>query len=318
MIRTNNQYIKEDNIERIRQINVITNKTNKTFEEIDITEENPNVAIIYGVNNKKENLSNLYWSVKTIIIDDVIFKNNFEEIINSEIENIIIYNKIYKNTRDRFEYMDIIDDNEEKWMILNKKIDEGKYKEMNSNGSSVIYYLCDMMRYREVNKILDEIKDEEIKEIKEIINKINNDMKSIIEVICDKDNEFSDYEEFKKLIKRIIKITDREIVNIIKDNGINNLITLCYRGTGEIVNELLDENYFDDKILYSNNLGITALYMATYNYLEDTAIKIIEKIKDIENKKNLINTKMNGKSILELSLYRKLKKLPPILKYYTE
>jgi len=314
MMLMNNQYKKiEDDIENISKIEVITDNNNKIIEDLEIKDEDlePNIIIYYKVYEKRSSVINIYYSVKIIITDVDGFNENIEDIINLEnIEYIIVEKRIYKKTKDKFEYIDLIEDVREKIEIIKDKIKNDEYNIVNTNNSNLLHYLGYFMMYEEMNEIIDKMDDK-------IINIINKNGNSVFDILCDKDNEFGVYEELKKLMIKIVNKLDKKIINRKNKNNINNLMCLCYNGSNDIIKEIID--YFDEEIFYErDNNNISALYLAIYNYMEDVGIMIIDKIEDEEKRRELINLEINNKKMIEISIYRRMERLSIKMLEYIE
>lgn len=306
VIYINNQYIgSEYSEEELKNIEVIIDKKNQKIEELGI-EEDPNILICYE--SERGSFMNIYHSVRVIITDRESVKINIEELMESRIERVVVEGVIYKKP-DRYEYIGFIDDIEERERIIREKMERGEYNIVNSEGSTLIHSMIELMMYRECNEIIEKVSEE-------VINKEDIAERSIFDLICDIDGEYGEYEEYKKLCRNIIRRMDKGKINRKKKSGVNNLMVLCYRENREMIEEIIE--YMEEERFYEEDRsGITALYMAIYNGMEEVGIKILDRIKDEEKKRELVNRDINGSILLEICENKKLKRLSERIEGYT-
>jgi len=152
--------------------------------------EEPNILILYSKYdsqyqkiNDKINFENIYYSVKILITDENIIKNRWQEIPETveyiiikrrsiiENEKILNYDvkktKIYKNNRDKFNFIRYNDDKEIR-TILRELIYENIINEYNIDGDSVLYWCSMLVMKDEVEQIIKLVDDK-------IINKVYNE-----------------------------------------------------------------------------------------------------------------------------------------------
>jgi len=69
MTYTNNQYLKLDiPLNEIAKIKIKTDKNNKMISDLDIKEDEPNIVIAYGIDERID-YNNIYSSVRILITD---------------------------------------------------------------------------------------------------------------------------------------------------------------------------------------------------------------------------------------------------------
>jgi hypothetical protein len=155
----------------------------KKIEDIEIDEEiEPNVLICLG---NREGFMNIYSTIKIIITDNVSLERGRWLEIPENVEYVItrgIRNEIYRNNRDRYDYITIIIEEYEisernkkikefiEEMIYRNDIKRRNIVEMSLLKMILIYYEYDKMddRMFEIVKILIENNKEEIDERKKI------------------------------------------------------------------------------------------------------------------------------------------------------
>ncbi len=204
----NNQYIKlEQNIEDIAKIQVKITVSNKAVEEIDIKEKEPNVMICYGNDKIKIEYNNIYTSVRTIITNKEAINNKWNE-IPEYIENVIIENRIYKNNKDKFDYIKF-NDNEKIKEIIDELIENEKFERTNNIVDESIfdyvidYKYCDIDTIKKMNK--------------KLINKVDKNGLSLLEMYCVRTPNWiidrNKRKEGEKIILEIIKMMTTEMIN---------------------------------------------------------------------------------------------------------
>jgi len=123
----NYKYYKIDlPIKEIAKINVKSNTKNVNIENIDIENTTPNILIYQALIDQKPNYENIFGTVKILITNGLWSK------IPESIEYIIAYKKIYKNNKDKFDFLDVEDDERRK-EIIDELIKEDRINEWNIN-----------------------------------------------------------------------------------------------------------------------------------------------------------------------------------------
>jgi hypothetical protein len=182
------------------------------LEELEIDGIKEPDTLIYFKSKTEINFRNIYYSVRTIIIDEEVIIDRWME-IPEEIENIIVVccNKdvyLLKNNKSKLDFIHFNNKKRQK-EIIDEMVLEGRELEENKLGRAPISYLLySPYEEKEIIKILDK-KDEEYKlrAISYLI-KISKNPDFII--------EFSSYEKNDKIIERLDKEIIEKIIEILK------------------------------------------------------------------------------------------------------
>jgi len=278
----NNQYLKLDiSIEEIAKIKVIITKENKNIEdlEINIEKEEPNVIICYG----KENINfyNIYYSVKTIITN----KEGINEIWNEipeYIENIIINNKIYKNNKNKFDFLEF-NDFKERDRIINEMIINNKINEVNIVGKTLLMYLIEDSYIDIALKMIDIIDFN-------ILNAYDIEGKTTLYYSCEK------LIKSKSIIMKLINKLMLAIINKACNKRITPIMLICR------------EKYFDCEIASRLILKITKENFNMRNNENKTITYIVRerlyKTEDEIKNNQYINYEMMKKDLDNLKFIR--------------
>ena len=205
----NNQYIKLNlSIEEISKIRLIIDDKNKLIEDLEIGIDEPNIIICYGGN--KINYENIYYSVRIIITDYMTLYNRWRE-IPEQIEYIIVYGRIYKNNRNKFNFIEYNDDERQR-IILREMIEEERINEINDEGNTVLMILCRKNMIEEIKKII-------VKMDKKMIDNTNNNKKTALHIASEEKN--------MEIVEILIKYMSMKGINKSDKEDNTALIILC-------------------------------------------------------------------------------------------
>jgi len=137
-------------------------RTNEMIEDIELGETMPNILIynVYSIN--KPNYNNIFPSVKILVTNEYGLKDGLWNNIPDHIEYIIVDGKIYKNNKDKFDFIEF-ENYEKKIEIIIELLMEGRINEKNINDKTLLYYACryslNEISMRIINKMTSEALD---------------------------------------------------------------------------------------------------------------------------------------------------------------
>jgi len=266
----NNQYIKNQYIRldkaigEILKIDIKIEENEKTIEELEIKENEPNIIIAYGNKNKKNDYKNINKNVRILITDyyglrDGLWREIPEYIEVVIINKVIIYDKKRESADKEFDF--ILYENKMNYdKKIERMIEEGKLNEYNILGHTVLTSLILRNRRERAIEII-------AKMDKESINKVDIlGYNGLIHSIIMKQEEVS------------LKLLEREEINVnqINKNGDTALIRACMGKMELVALKLLEREEIE--VRHKNKNGKSAIDYVIKNNLEKIKVRILEKI----------------------------------------
>ena len=268
-------------------------KTNvfKPIENIDIDNEAPNLLIFNPDNEnryEKINYNNIYPTVKILLTNKYGLTNGLWKKIPEFIEYIIVNCRIYKNDKNKLNFL-FFETNENKREIIEQIIIEEKFNDV----SIYEYYGPENFKIKETTVVCDETAlmqacidkkntDLALKLIDKMsdmaINKWNIRGQTAL-LICCKNG----------LIDIANKLIDRMSIEAISKICTNNSCALteaCRNNMIEFAHKIIDKDY-NKKDMY-----LSALYSACANNMNDVVIKLLNRINPYDLNKKRIYIKL--------------------------
>ena len=279
-IITNNQYMKTDKtLEELKEIYIKSDENDKELDDLEFNEI-PNVLFYKEKSEngyKKGLMENIFSSVKILVTDFWTLKDYFMEIPDF-IEYIVGNNKIYKNNRNKIDFIEMIDDKEEKKQIIRDWIKKD-VNYINIEGYSVLIYAVYNNMLNEVKEILNSdfrqinIKNNFDKNILHFLSVSQND--EIKDLVFNRNdiNCFNESYENRTIIDDFINILNDKylllVINKVNSNTmkkfmINNMFYI-YEYPEYIIKKMfhkLQEELTDEEI----KIFINSWYFKNINY----------------------------------------------------
>jgi len=222
----NKQYLKLDvSIEEIAKIKIKTNYIDRRgIEDIEIGDIKPNV-LIYEVgifySSKKPNYENIFYSVKILITNSRGLEDGLWREIPDFVEYIIVNNEIFKNNRNKFDFI-VFEKEEREKEIIEELIHEDRINEYRINGDTILDWACCLkMSDVTIIKLIDRMTTEAIN----YIDKYGHT--SLMTTCCQGSS--------KDIILKLIERMNYETINMLNDDGKTALDYACKEGVDEDV-----------------------------------------------------------------------------------
>jgi len=217
----------------------------------------PNVLVFYEYDDNKPIYDNIFPSVKILITNFGGIKNGLWKEIPDYVEYIIYKNRIYKNNKDKFDFIFFEDEK-----IIHELIDEGKINKWNINDETVLYWACRCEMTNIALKLIDRMSNE-------AINKWNNEGTTALYCACI-------YKMQDVAIKLINRMSD-EAINKWNFEEYTALLCACFRNIPDVAIKLIDRMSVE---------AINKKYKEILNFVKVNNMKKVEiKLKDKISKK---------------------------------
>ena len=337
----NNRYYKLDiELEELTKCKIINESgyKGKHIEDIDILVEEPNILIytsnIRGYDSDSDedlipeekeiktiNFYNIYPSVRILVTTYLELTEERYKEIPDFIEYIIIGKYIYRNTRNKFDFILFYEERDAK-RYLYEMIEDRRFNEINSSQESLLYLCC----YYKIPEIIDYI-DEFTDEIINLQSKDNsyclhecakNKLYDLFLLLLPRSNDdiINDYNENKYscLMQLCVNI---EVCRYIEEEGddeekieLKKYLTQEYKKAIICGKELIKRTTIETINCYYNEYKLNIIYTIVKKDIRELLNAILEKTK-IESI-NVINVRSKN-SILYYACENNLENLAIIL-----
>jgi hypothetical protein len=268
MIKERNEYIKWSTIQEINRT-LFKIEQGEKIEDLEIGEE-PNTLICFSGRNKVEiNYNNIYGSVRNIITDRETIIKKYRE-VPEYIENIVVEHRIYKNTKSRIEFIELMEEKEIRKVV--KELIEEKNINIKNSFNENLLMICIKYKIKEYIDYLYENMDEEIRDI------TTKHKRNILYWAC--------YGRMAELGKKIVKKANKEMINMVDIFNLTALDWSCSIGERELSYEIVRrmDGEIIKKITEEGKKRIiideTCLYYAKLFKMEEVIEEIEKKIKE--------------------------------------